>query len=229
MHEVQTVSLVGVPPMVVRTVCTLGFQRRGVRRCEWEMLLPKPGPLPQTSHLAATVAPPGLRRRRQPRGRTAGAHAQVASGISGCWAGVSGSPGTCLRQPRQTTRSARTDPNRTSVSPVRLTRRARPTSRRRADVRTAEEVDVTAEFGSEQLTDWASRGEVLLRAARHDIDALNVFPVPDGDTGTNLLLTWQAASSALAEVVAGEAGGAVALADAAAACIILEQFLRSLP
>ena len=60
MQDVQTVSLVGVPPMVVRTVWTLGFQRRGVRRCEWEMLLPKPGPLPQTSHLAATVAPPEL-------------------------------------------------------------------------------------------------------------------------------------------------------------------------
>lgn len=57
MHEVQTVSLVGVPLIVVRTVWTFGFQRRGVRRCEWEMLLPKPGPLPQTSHLAATMTP----------------------------------------------------------------------------------------------------------------------------------------------------------------------------
>ena len=32
----------------------IGFQRRFVRRCECEMLLPKPGPLPQTSQLAAT-------------------------------------------------------------------------------------------------------------------------------------------------------------------------------
>src|SRR5665647_2524442 len=32
----------------------LGFQRRLVRRWEWEMLCPKPGPLPQTSQLAAT-------------------------------------------------------------------------------------------------------------------------------------------------------------------------------
>jgi len=54
MHEVQTVNFVGVPLMVVRTVCTLGFHRREVRRCEWEIRLPKPGPLPQTSHLAAT-------------------------------------------------------------------------------------------------------------------------------------------------------------------------------
>ena len=44
-----------------RTVWMFGFQRRGVRRCEWEMLLPKPGPLPQTSQLAATVNTPVCR------------------------------------------------------------------------------------------------------------------------------------------------------------------------
>jgi hypothetical protein len=33
----------------------LGFQRRLVRRCEWEMLFPKLGDLPQTSQVAATV------------------------------------------------------------------------------------------------------------------------------------------------------------------------------
>src|SRR4051794_13809868 len=32
----------------------LGFHRRGVRRCEWETDIPKPGPLPQTSHTEAT-------------------------------------------------------------------------------------------------------------------------------------------------------------------------------
>ncbi len=32
----------------------LGFQRRGVRRCENDTLLPKPGPLPQTSQTEAT-------------------------------------------------------------------------------------------------------------------------------------------------------------------------------
>src|SRR6185312_15380740 len=54
MHEVQAFTRFGVPPTTVRTRWMLGFQRRGVRRCEWEMLLPKPGPLPQTSQLAAT-------------------------------------------------------------------------------------------------------------------------------------------------------------------------------
>src|SRR6266581_3095434 len=32
----------------------LGFQRRGVRRCECDTLLPKPGPLPHTSQTEAT-------------------------------------------------------------------------------------------------------------------------------------------------------------------------------
>lgn len=54
MHEVQTLSRFGVRPTTARTRWMLGFQRRDVRRCECEMLLPKPGPLPQTSQLAAT-------------------------------------------------------------------------------------------------------------------------------------------------------------------------------
>ena len=54
MHEVQALTRFGVPPTTARTRWMFGFQRRGVRRCECEMLLPKPGPLPQTSQLAAT-------------------------------------------------------------------------------------------------------------------------------------------------------------------------------
>jgi uncharacterized protein len=40
-----------------------------------------------------------------------------------------------------------------------------------------------------------------LAAAREEIDALNVYPVPDGDTGTNMYLTVSAARDAVAEVV----------------------------
>ena len=54
MHEVHTLSFFGVLPTIARTVWMLGFQRRLVRRCECEMEWPKPGPLPQTSQLAAT-------------------------------------------------------------------------------------------------------------------------------------------------------------------------------
>jgi hypothetical protein len=54
MQEVHTCSRLVVPPTLARTTGILGFQRRGVRRCEWETLLPKPGPLPQTSQTEAT-------------------------------------------------------------------------------------------------------------------------------------------------------------------------------
>ncbi|MEZ5193271.1 MAG: DAK2 domain-containing protein [Nocardioides sp.] len=46
-----------------------------------------------------------------------------------------------------------------------------------------------------------------LSAAREEIDALNVYPVPDGDTGTNMFLTFSAARDAVAEAAAaGETG-----------------------
>ena len=38
-----------------------------------------------------------------------------------------------------------------------------------------------------------------LAEAREEIDALNVYPVPDGDTGTNMYLTVVAARDALRE------------------------------
>ena len=44
---------------------------------------------------------------------------------------------------------------------------------------------------------WCRTAVEALSAARGDLDELNVFPVPDGDTGTNLLLTAQAALDAV--------------------------------
>ena len=41
-------------PTIARTRWMFGVQRRLVRRCECEMLLPKIGPFAQTSQLAAT-------------------------------------------------------------------------------------------------------------------------------------------------------------------------------
>jgi hypothetical protein len=56
MHEVHAlIFFVLPPPAATRTVWMLGFQRRRVRRCEWLTDMPKPGPLLQTSQLAATV------------------------------------------------------------------------------------------------------------------------------------------------------------------------------
>ena len=45
---------------------------------------------------------------------------------------------------------------------------------------------------------WCGGGLAALRAHQHEIDELNVYPVPDGDTGTNLVLTLTAAAEALA-------------------------------
>ncbi|NAS24714.1 DAK2 domain-containing protein [Herbidospora sp. NEAU-GS84] len=47
------------------------------------------------------------------------------------------------------------------------------------------------------VREWARRSAQALGAARAQIDALNVYPVPDGDTGTNLHLTLLAAADAL--------------------------------
>ena len=44
---------------------------------------------------------------------------------------------------------------------------------------------------------WYRTAVAALSEARTRLDDLNVFPVPDGDTGTNLLLTAQAAVAAL--------------------------------
>src|SRR6478672_9501455 len=43
-----------------------------------------------------------------------------------------------------------------------------------------------------------------LAEAREEIDALNVYPVPDGDTGTNMYLTVSAARDALREATRGD-------------------------
>jgi DAK2 domain fusion protein YloV len=44
---------------------------------------------------------------------------------------------------------------------------------------------------------WCGGGLAALRAHQQEIDDLNVYPVPDGDTGTNLVLTLASAQEAL--------------------------------
>jgi DAK2 domain fusion protein YloV len=66
---------------------------------------------------------------------------------------------------------------------------------------------------------WLVRaGMTWLRTNREMVDSLNVFPVPDGDTGTNMCLTMQAAwdevsklpdTSSIAEVIHAVAHGAL--------------------
>jgi hypothetical protein len=69
---------------------------------------------------------------------------------------------------------------------------------------------------------WARASLAALGRVREEIDAINVFPVPDGDTGTNLYLTFDAACERLDALPSaaldahGGAGGAAAALDALA-------------
>ncbi|MET8803792.1 DAK2 domain-containing protein [Streptomyces sp. NPDC004546] len=63
---------------------------------------------------------------------------------------------------------------------------------------------------------WCGLALGALGRAREEIDAINVYPVADGDTGTNLYLTLESAATAVEAVFAGYETGAgkPSLADA---------------
>jgi DAK2 domain fusion protein YloV len=80
---------------------------------------------------------------------------------------------------------------------------------------------------------WCLAGEAALVVARDEIDSLNVYPVPDGDTGTNLALTMRAVADAVrepSEAPLGALAGAVARAALMGAKgnsgVILSQLVR---
>ncbi|MYU65035.1 DAK2 domain-containing protein, partial [Streptomyces sp. SID69] len=52
---------------------------------------------------------------------------------------------------------------------------------------------------------WCGLALRALGRAREEIDAINVYPVADGDTGTNLYLTLESAATAVEAVFAGYA------------------------
>ena len=73
-------------------------------------------------------------------------------------------------------------------------------------------MDSNVKIGGAQLRDMIIAGAVLLEKNKAAIDALNVFPVPDGDTGTNMSMTMQ---SAVQEIRAlPESASASQVADA---------------
>jgi DAK2 domain fusion protein YloV len=91
-----------------------------------------------------------------------------------------------------------------------------------------------AEFDAAAVRAWLAAGLTRLAAAREEIDDLNVYPVPDGDTGTNLHLTVESAVEAVAElpddadrpaVLAAVARGALMGARGNSG-VILSQMLR---
>lgn len=70
-----------------------------------------------------------------------------------------------------------------------------------------EDVTPAAVFDRAGLLHWAHLGLESLGRARVQIDALNVFPVPDGDTGTNLYLTVESAVAAADADTSADLGG----------------------
>ena len=84
------------------------------------------------------------------------------------------------------------------------------------------------------LRQWCAAGLAALTAAREEIDDLNVYPVPDGDTGTNLQLTMAAVQEAVDAAPADLAGTVKALVLGSLmgargnSGVILSQLLRGL-
>jgi uncharacterized protein len=89
---------------------------------------------------------------------------------------------------------------------------------------------------AEAVRRWVAAAREALALAREEIDDLNVYPVPDGDTGTNLLLTME---SALASVQQSGADADLSVVTSAMARgalmgargnsgVILSQMLRGL-
>jgi uncharacterized protein len=82
------------------------------------------------------------------------------------------------------------------------------------------------------LRRWCASALAALRRHQREIDELNVYPVPDGDTGTNLVLTMASAQQAVetggdGEVLALMARGAL-LGARGNSGVIVSQILRGL-
>jgi DAK2 domain fusion protein YloV len=63
-------------------------------------------------------------------------------------------------------------------------------------------------FDALAVRTWCGLALTALGRAREEIDAINVYPVADGDTGTNLYLTVESAAAAVEAVFAGHEAGA---------------------
>lgn len=88
---------------------------------------------------------------------------------------------------------------------------------------------------SHELRHWLSSGALAIKRARNRLDAINVFPVPDSDTGTNMYLTLEEGNRAVAklpasashrEVVAAFARGAL-LGARGNSGVIVSQYLSA--
>ncbi len=92
-----------------------------------------------------------------------------------------------------------------------------------------------AQLDASAVRRWCTAAADDLHAHRAEIDDLNVFPIPDGDTGTNLSLTMRAAVDAVTSDRSATAGSVLAAMATGAVMgargnsgVILSQVLRGL-
>ncbi len=91
------------------------------------------------------------------------------------------------------------------------------------------------ELDGTRLHNWATRAVAELSARRAEINALNVFPVPDADTGSNMAHTMEAALAEVNRLEEASEVGAVAQALAVGSVrgargnsgVVLSQVLRA--
>ena len=93
----------------------------------------------------------------------------------------------------------------------------------------------TSVFNGQDLKKAILAGHAWLEQHREAINALNVFPVPDGDTGTNMSLTMRAATKEIAEsrelsaaVIAEKLSRGALMGARGNSGVILSQILRGL-
>lgn len=92
------------------------------------------------------------------------------------------------------------------------------------------------EITGDVLLQWARLATSALQESREEINALNVFPVPDSDTGSNMAHTMQAALDEATSLSAGSSFGEIARALATGAVrgargnsgVVLSQVFRGL-
>ena len=93
---------------------------------------------------------------------------------------------------------------------------------------------MTSQLGALDLRRVVLAGLEALRSRQDDIDAANVYPVPDGDTGTNLVLTMNAVAEAVSSTgdhpreIAEALGRGALMGARGNSGVILAQVLRGL-
>jgi dihydroxyacetone kinase-like predicted kinase len=72
-------------------------------------------------------------------------------------------------------------------------------------------LEKSVDLNGQQVKSMIEAGMLWLRTNHQIVNALNVFPVPDGDTGSNMLLTMQAGWQEIAKTSEDHVGNMLSL------------------